>query len=83
MGGLNCHLLPPFLPSRALSFFPISNINMVETLSHDTLGSVQGKAINDSVTQFLGLKYATLADRFAEPVLASTSDNKIDAADIG
>ncbi|EKG10489.1 hypothetical protein MPH_12347, partial [Macrophomina phaseolina MS6] len=40
-------------------------------IQHPNLGTVRGKAAEDSsgVTQFLGVKYATLKDRFALPEL--------------
>ena len=43
--------------------------NMTDILSHPSLGKIQGK-LHNGVLQFLGIKYATLNDRFAEPVLA-------------
>lgn len=50
---------------------------------HATLGKIQGKP-NGDVTQFLGVKYAHLKDRFAEPVLAEyPADGTINATEIG
>lgn len=56
---------------------------MASPIEHATLGKIQGKA-NGDVTQFLGIKYAHLKDRFAEPVLAEYPANStIDATAIG
>ena len=45
------------------------------TLEHPTIGKIQGKSGN-GVTQYLGLKYATLKDRFAEAELIKYSANE-------
>ena len=42
---------------------------MSDILHHPSLGQIRGK-LQDNVIQFLGVKYATLTDRFAEPELA-------------
>lgn len=41
---------------------------MSTTLSTTKLGQIQGKS-GDGVTQYLGIKYATLEDRFADAQL--------------
>ncbi|GAB7352676.1 hypothetical protein MBLNU459_g3038t1 [Dothideomycetes sp. NU459] len=56
---------------------------MSDSINHATLGKVQGQTKGD-VTQFLGIKYAHLKDRFAEPVLADyATDSTIDATKAG
>ncbi len=37
---------------------------MASTLDHPSLGKIQGKG-GDGVVQFLGIKYASIKDRFA------------------
>ena len=46
---------------------------MAAPLEHPNLGTLQGKAA-DGATQYLGIKYGHLKDRFAEATLAETSD---------
>jgi carboxylesterase type B len=41
---------------------------MSTTLEHDSLGELKGNT-KDGVAEFLGLKYATLKDRFASAEL--------------
>ena len=53
---------------------------MSDILHHPLLGKIRGK-LKDNVIQFLGVKYATLKDRFAEPQLARGKDNKEDVLD--
>ncbi|KAK4545632.1 hypothetical protein LTR36_002585 [Oleoguttula mirabilis] len=54
------------------------------TLSHPTVGSIKGTTAKPGVEQFLGLQYATLADRFAAPVLKEyTADESVDATKLG
>ncbi|VUC36291.1 unnamed protein product [Clonostachys rosea] len=49
-----------------------------QPLRHPAIGEVQGK-YNKGVIQYLGLKYASLEDRFAEPkVLEYSGNEKID-----
>lgn len=56
------------------------------TIQHPTLGTVQGKAADDGsgVTQFLGVKYASLKDRFAPPELIKGDPaGAVDAKEFG
>lgn len=56
---------------------------MTETIQHPSIGTVVGKA-EDGTVQFLGVKYASLNDRFAEPQLLSHyHGDKVDATKIG
>jgi hypothetical protein len=49
-------------------------------LNHPTIGSVIGNTDSEGVVQYLGLQYATLADRFAPPQLKQYSpDSNVDA----
>jgi len=54
---------------------------MAATLEHASLGKIQGKP-GDGVTQYLGVKYGHLEDRFAEAVPAEPS-GMIDATKFG
>jgi hypothetical protein len=50
------------------------------TLRHPAIGDVIGNADSEGVVQYLGLQYATLADRFAPPQLKQYSlDSNVDA----
>lgn len=53
-----------------------------ETLNHPQLGEIHGKK-GDGVVQFLGLKYATLKDRFAPPELVTSYNGPVDATRFG
>jgi len=54
------------------------------TLRHPHIGDVIGNADNQDVSRYLGLQYATLADRFAPPQMkAYTQNNTIDATSHG
>lgn len=39
------------------------------TFHHDLLGKLTGIKVNHQVTQFLGVKYASVKERFADSVL--------------
>lgn len=41
---------------------------MSVSVKHDTLGTIKGNVV-DETAQFLGLKYASLTNRFAPPEL--------------
>lgn len=49
----------------------VAIINMSATLKHPALGEIKGNQ-RDGVAQFLGLKYASIKDRFAPPELAGS-----------
>ena len=50
------------------------------TTNHPDIGNVIGNADSEGVIQYLGLQYATLADRFAPPQLKQYSpDGDVDA----
>jgi hypothetical protein len=53
-------------------------------LKHQKLGQIQGKQ-GDGVVQFLGIKYATVKDRFAgsELVEYGSGESVIDATNLG
>jgi carboxylesterase type B len=53
-------------------------------LKHQKLGQIQGKQ-GDGVVQFLGIKYATVKDRFAgsELVEYGNGESVIDATNLG
>ena len=57
---------------------------MTTTIHHPTLGRVRGNAVDD-VTQFLGVKYASLEDRFAdaEMITGPMSEGVLDATAYG
>jgi hypothetical protein len=56
---------------------------MTLNLHHPSLGEVLGIR-KDSVAQFLGIKYATLEDRFAKSKLSIyRGNNTIDATKLG
>jgi carboxylesterase type B len=58
-------------------------LKMTEEFKHPTIGSIRGLA-KDGLLQFLGVKYALLQDRFAEPELVSEYDGStIDATKVG
>ncbi|KAL1887618.1 hypothetical protein Sste5346_010119 [Sporothrix stenoceras] len=52
------------------------------SLAHPVIGQVVGKE-SGHITQFLGIKYASLQDRFAEPQLVSYSGKDLDATKYG
>lgn len=55
----------------------------ITTFEHPSLGPICGKA-GDGLTQFLGLKYASLRDRLAEPEMITEAHEKaINATKIG
>lgn len=47
---------------------------MADTLSHPTLGQIEGVNLKDhpAVKQYLGIQYATLANRFARGAVVET-----------
>ena len=50
---------------------------MVVSIDHQTLGiNIQGKS-SDGVTQYLGIKYGHLKDRFAEATMAEPVGNMV------
>lgn len=53
------------------------------TLQHPALGSVKGIRHSPNVEQFLGIKYATLADRFARGSLLEAYPSSVDATSLG
>jgi carboxylesterase type B len=57
---------------------------MAAHLKHRRLGQIQGKQ-GDGVVQFLGIKYATVKDRFAgsELVEYGSGESMIDATNLG
>ncbi|KAH8703171.1 carboxylesterase-like protein [Talaromyces proteolyticus] len=56
---------------------------MTETINHPLIGAIAGKA-EDGIVQFLGVRYASLTDRLAEPELLSHYDGEeIDATKKG
>ena len=57
---------------------------MPAQIKHQKLGEIQGRE-GDGVVQFLGIKYATLKDRFAgsELVDYSGTEKVIDATNLG
>ncbi len=57
---------------------------MSARLKHQNLGQIQGKQ-GDGVIQFLGIKYATVKDRFAgsELVEYGNGESVIDATNLG
>ncbi|CAG9950448.1 unnamed protein product [Clonostachys rosea f. rosea IK726] len=58
-------------------------LKMTEEFKHPTIGSIRGLA-KDCLLQFLGVKYALLQDRFAEPELVSEyNGSTIDATKVG
>ncbi|OAP54791.1 esterase/lipase [Fonsecaea erecta] len=52
------------------------------TVEHPSIGSVKGRE-GDGVYQFLGVQYATLADRLAEAQVKSTYESPVDATSHG
>jgi hypothetical protein len=57
-----------------------SDMAATSTLRHPTIGNVIGNADSEGLVQYLGLQYATLADRFAPPQLKQySSDSDVDA----
>ena len=53
-------------------------------LDHPLMGSIIGNAEMEDVTRFLGLQYATLADRFAPSRMKEYSqDDTVDATIYG
>ncbi|CAK7222510.1 hypothetical protein SEUCBS140593_004923 [Sporothrix eucalyptigena] len=55
---------------------------MSNTLHHPLLGTVRGR-VGVGVVQFLGLQYATLKDRLADPELKTTYGGETDATRLG
>jgi hypothetical protein len=50
------------------------------TLHHPSIGKIISNVDSEGVVQYLGLQYATLADRFAPPQLKHYSlDSDVDA----
>ena len=74
------------------NFLPISRAQkentkiggMAAQIKHQKLGQIQGR-LGDGVVQFLGIKYATLKDRFAgsELVEYDGAQSVIDATKLG
>jgi carboxylesterase type B len=57
---------------------------MVDMLKHPLLGEVEGiRHPSEDVTQYLGVQYATLAHRFAAPVVKTEYQGKVDATSFG
>jgi len=52
------------------------------SLDHPTIGQVRGNRVGN-VAQFLGIKFASLKDRFAAPALATYSGAGLDATSHG
>jgi hypothetical protein len=53
-------------------------------LNHPSIGRVVGNTDRERVTKYLGLQYATLADRFAPPQMKSyTQNDTVDATKHG
>lgn len=49
-------------------------------IDHPLMGSIVGNADSQDVTRYLGLQYATLADRFAPPqLMVYSQDDTVDA----
>lgn len=57
-------------------FLKLVSQDMTELFNHPTLGKLLPKSVGN-VNQFLGLKYASLKDRFAAPKLYSPSSTSI------
>jgi len=56
---------------------------MSTSFEHVDLGNLKGKVV-DGTVQFLGLKYASLADRFAPPQLVTSYGSEpLDATKYG
>lgn len=56
---------------------------MAMSFTHPAIGEIKGKP-REEVTQFLGLQYATLKDRFAPPMLKQYDGKAtIDGTNIG
>jgi hypothetical protein len=55
---------------------------MAATLQHPELGSISG-CKGDGVCQYLGVQYATIKDRFSEPVLRTDYGGEIIATRSG
>jgi carboxylesterase type B len=57
---------------------------MAAHIKHQKLGQIQGKQ-GDGIVQFLGIKYASLKDRFAgsELVEYGSGESVIDATNLG
>lgn len=53
------------------------------TLHHDRLGDIKGVVRDNASVQFLGLKYASLTDRFAPPRLMEDLGGSVDATKLG
>jgi len=52
--------------------------------NHPSIGTFTASAAKDGVLQFLGVQYATLADRFAPPVLKQyPHGSEVDASKLG
>lgn len=50
------------------------------SLKHPSLGNVVGNAESEGVVRYLGLQYATLADRFSPPQMKEyQQDGEVDA----
>lgn len=47
------------------------------TLNHPSIGKVVGNADREHVARYLGLQYATLADRFAPPQMKDYTQNDV------
>ncbi|KAB5533474.1 Alpha/Beta hydrolase protein [Coniochaeta sp. 2T2.1] len=53
------------------------------TLQHPAIGSIKGKLFSPTVEEYLGIRYATLSDRFARGKLAETYPSSVDATSHG
>jgi hypothetical protein len=55
---------------------------MAATLQHPELGSITG-CKGDGVNQYLGVQYATIKDRFSEPILRTDYGGEITSTKVG
>lgn len=61
-----------------------SILAMGAMLKHPLLGEVEGiRHSSEDVTQYLGVQYATLANRFAAPVVKTVYEGKVEATSFG
>ena len=53
------------------------------SLQHPAIGSIKGKLFSPTVEEYLGIKYATLSDRFARGKLVESYPSPLDATSHG